>query len=254
MNSNLNIGSCLSELGVNQNDVVMIHGDAGVAAQFKDIPHSQKLETLIEQFKIYFGNEGTIVVPAFSYSFCKGENFDLKETPSEVGMFSEFFRKSGNISRSNHPIFSVSTYGKLASIFSNSNNSDCFGINTAFDLLFKYDGTIICLGCELDRVTFVHYVEQKFGVPYRYFKTFTGLLKIEENFVGQDVTFFVRDESIDASCDLDKFKISAEKANKLRKSNFGRFPVYAIKARDFLSISIDMLKTDIYSLIKEGRK
>jgi hypothetical protein len=89
-------------------------------------------------------------------------------------------------------------------------------------------------------------------VPYRYFKTFNGFIKFKDNLVRQETKFFVRNETINANCDLSKFKTFALEKKSLRKVTFGRFPVYAIKARDFLNISVDLLKSDIYSLIKEG--
>ena len=254
MNLDLDVKLCLKNLGIKSNELVMIHGDAGISAQYMHLSKTTRLDYLVEQLKQYFTPEGTIIVPTFSYSFTKGEDFDKENTPSDIGLFSENFRKSYGMIRSNHPIFSVSSFGKLATFFSDSNIDDCFGTDTIFDMLYKNNGTILCLGCELDRITFVHYVEQKYNVPYRYLKTFTGSMNKSGNMTFHDVTFFVRNENLNASCDLTKFKIRALEMNKLKRSTLGRFPVYAIKARDFLNISIDLLKSDIYSLIKEGNK
>ena len=46
------------------------------------------MEILTEYFK-----KGTIIIPTFSYSFTKKETFDPTNTKSEVGIFSEIFRK-----------------------------------------------------------------------------------------------------------------------------------------------------------------
>ena len=51
---------------------------------------------------------------------------------------------------------------------------------------------ILTLGCSLDRITFVHFVEQTLDVPYRYFKNFKARIKINNNIKEIDVRYFVR--------------------------------------------------------------
>ena len=51
------------------------------------------------------------------------------------------------------------------------------GIDSLFDRFDKINGKIIFLGCNFDRMTFIHHVEQSFGVNYRYLKKFNGNVK-----------------------------------------------------------------------------
>ena len=50
-----------------------------------------KVDHLICRIKEYFSPNGTILVPAFTYSFTKGEDYHIDKT-SSVGLFSERFR------------------------------------------------------------------------------------------------------------------------------------------------------------------
>mgnify|MGYP001496652523 CR=1 FL=1 len=59
------------DLGIQSEDIVMIHGDAGVAAQYSQVPPDKRLDHLIAEIKRYFSPNGTILVPAFSYSSTK---------------------------------------------------------------------------------------------------------------------------------------------------------------------------------------
>ena len=104
----------------------MIHADAGVAAQYIYEPDEDPLKTFISEL-ISFFCEGTVIVPAFSYSATKGEVFDVQETPSDVGLFAEKFRLAEGIDRSQHPIFSVSHIGRRQGYFVNSRLDDCSG-------------------------------------------------------------------------------------------------------------------------------
>ena len=115
----------LSDLGLSSNDIVMIHGDAGPAAQIVSTDGENKLTEFIRILVSYFSS-GTILVPSFSYSFTKNEPFDPLLTKSEVGLFSESFRNYTNIARTSHPIFSFSIYGKDKQKFIDASLTDCF--------------------------------------------------------------------------------------------------------------------------------
>jgi aminoglycoside 3-N-acetyltransferase len=246
----ISIANSFKNVGILPNDVVMIHGDAGVAAQFTHIHSNQRIQELIRQIIEYFSPEGTVVVPTFSYSFTKNENFDVNNTPGEIGKFSETFRRYPLIRRTSHPIFSVAGIGKHFEKFEKSRIDDCFGEGTAFDLLYKLGGKIICLGCDFDRVTFAHYVEQYFEVPYRYMKNFSGYIIKGGNQNQVTTSYYVRKVEINSILDLNLLKKELINKKKLLISNVGRFPVLATNTHDFLNCSIQLLKKNKLVLIK----
>lgn len=244
-NKELNIADTFRDLDILSNDIVMIHGDSGIAAQFTHIDPDKRLQELINQIITYFSPDGTIVVPTFSYSFTKNENFDVNNSPSEVGKFSECFRQNPLAYRSSHPIFSVCTIGKHFEKFEKSRIDDCFGKETVFDLLYKLDGKIVCLGCDFARgATFVHYVEQFLGVSHRYMKKFSGNIinKGKPKFV--TTSYYVRDLKQNSIIDFDILKKKLMDQKKLKLSNIGRFPVIVIKTNDFFQIAIEFIKND----------
>lgn len=246
----IDIANSFKSVGVLSNDVVMIHGDSGVAAQLTHIEANQRIQELIHQIIEYFSPEGTVVVPTFSYSFTKNENFDVDNTPGDIGKFSESFRKYPLISRSNHPIFSVAGTGKHSKKFEKSRIDDCFGEGTAFDILYKLGGKIICLGCDFNRVTFAHYVEQYFGVPYRHMKNFSGCIIKDGNQNQLTTSYYARKLEINPVLDLNLLKKELINQGKLLTSNIGRFSILATKTHDFLNCSIQLLKKNNLALIK----
>ena len=87
---------------------------------------------------ITIGSEGTLVMPTFTYSsFKENKFFDKNNSKSEVGLITETFRNLENVVRSSNPVFSVAATGKLADVFENSTQTDCYGENTCFDLIFS---------------------------------------------------------------------------------------------------------------------
>jgi len=245
------ISKSLAEIGLKKNDVVMIHGDAGPAAALQCVPNADKALEFIESIIDYF-DEGTVIVPSFTYSATKDEIFYPSLTPSKVGLFSEKFRLMDGVIRSSHPIFSVGCFGHDAQFFADSLITDCFGSETLFDKLFLANGKILTIGCSLDRVTFVHYVEQKLKVSYRYYKIFSGAIQFEDKLDVVRVRYFVRDLNLATDLDLRKFEDKAVSQNKLMKSSLGRFPIRTISARDFFYVASNLLKTDPFALIREG--
>lgn len=251
MTVDIDIAAAMRQVGVSPTDWVMLHGDAGVAAQLRSIEAAQRLPHLLQQL-IDFMAGGTIVVPAFSYSFTKGEDFDVVHTPSDVGQFSEKFRVLPGVQRTRHPIFSVAAIGAGTPKLMNARLDDCFGSGTVFDLLYQHDAKIVCMGCDFSRVTFVHYVEQQYGVAYRYSKAFSGQLIDNGHATALTTHYLVRDLAIKSSCDLSWLKAEAIRRGVLMMGELGRFPVMAISARQFLSLSFELLKQDEHALIEQS--
>ena len=243
------IGEHLSNLGIQPDDTIMIHGDAGISAQYIYEDDKDPIEGFFGELKSYLCN-GTILVPSFTYSATKGENFDVSNTPSEVGLFSEKFRLLDGVQRSHHPIFSVSALGTRSDYFTSASVHDCFGDGTFFEQLYNQNVKIITLGCALERITFVHFVEQRLNVPYRYLKKFSAQVTdsgISKNF---DVSYFVRDLKIDAQLNFTSLECVALREKKIIIKPFGRFKAKIISSNDFFQVARQLLIEDQYALVR----
>lgn len=239
----------LFNLGISPDDTVLLHGDAGIASQYIYENDTDPVLGFFDEVKTYL-SKGTILVPSFTYSATKGELFDVLETPSDVGLFSEKFRMLDGVVRSHHPIFSICALGRSSAYFTSSIVEDCFGEGTFFDLLCKKDVKIITLGCALECITFIHFVEQKLNIPYRYLKTFAAQVLhagMHENFY---VSYFVRDLKIDTKLNLAPLEREALRQNKMVVKPFGRFKARTISSKDFFQIASQLLTEDHYALVK----
>jgi aminoglycoside 3-N-acetyltransferase len=244
------IKNLFKTLDISRSDTIVIHGDAGIAFELKDQEIKDRVPYLIDLLIDFVGNDGTLVVPAFSYSFTRKEDFDVDNTQSCIGAFSEVFRLHPLTQRSKNPNFSFSSIGKNSEQYSNARIDDCFGASTAFDLMFKQNAKIVCLGCDFNRITFAHYVEQKIGVDYRYVKSFPGNIiynGLTENIIN---TYYVRSLDFETQGELNEVKKRALKKGFLRIANFGRFPVLSIEAKNFYSVSKELLAENPHALIK----
>ena len=243
----------LLSIGVTEGKVVLVHPDAIVAAQFPPMPNERRLELLIESIEAAIGASGTLVIPTFSYSFTRGEPFDVLNTPSSVGMVSECFRRLPGVCRSADPIFSFAARGPHARELC-APVQECFGKNSVFGALNQLNAEIVDLGCSMSRGgTFVHYVETAHGVDYRYSKVFSGTVILPDGqSCERSVIYNVRDLNRKSEADLRRLQKRLEAEKKLRIANIGRSRILAVTAKDLFDTAWKMLDEDRASLIAEG--
>lgn len=248
------VTDALMSIGVKPGSVVMVHPDAIVAAQFPVVPNEQRLDLLIEAVEAAVGDDGTLVIPTFSYSFTKGEPFDICKTPSAVGMVSERFRNQPGVHRTADPIFSFACRGPLARELCAIPVKECFGAESVFAVLHRCNAHIVDLGCSMNRGgTFVHYVETAYGVDYRYKKVFSGTVISRTGEATEcSVVYNVRDLTRRADADLGRLQKRLGDDGTLRTVQVGRSRIMAVTASDLFDTVWKMLDEDPVSLIAEG--
>jgi len=247
------IADAFRRCGVKRGDVLMLHSDALVLAQLPDMSTEDRYRVLFDSLADVLGPEGTLVVPVFTYSFCENETFDLRESPSTVGVLTEYFRNLPGVVRTPDPLFSVALRGPLANEFAAASPLDCFSGESVFGLLARHDAHIACLGCGFDRITFVHYVEQAAGVDYRYPKTFSGRIVEPDGARDMSVSYFVRDLDRDTVTDTTRLKNRLADRGLLQETAIGRIGLNVVKADAFYLEARALLAEDPVALIREGR-
>ena len=250
------VTSALLSIGVRKGSTILVHPDAIVAAQFPPMTAAQRLDRLIEAIESAIGLSGTLIIPTFSYSFTKGEIFDVLITPSAVGLVSERFRTRPGVLRSSDPIFSFAARGPLARDLCSVSVKECFGSESMFAALHRLNADIVDLGCSMSRGgTFVHYVETAHGVDYRYPKVFSGTMVLENRQTCEcSVVYNVRDLTRKSDADLRRLQKRLADEGKLRSVDVGRSRILAVAANDLFHTAWKMLDEDPVSLIAEGAK
>lgn len=248
------VTEALHSIGVRQGSTVLVHPDAIVAAQFPPMPADRRLDLLIGAIEAAIGAAGTLVIPTFSYSFTKGEPFDVLNTPSTVGMVSERFRTLPGVCRTLDPIFSFACRGPAADELMASPVRECFGVASVFAALHRMNAHIVNLGCSMSRGgTFVHYVETAHGVDYRYRKVFSGTVVLTDGRMCESsVVYNVRDLTRKSEGDFRRLQKRLAADEKLRSVEVGRSRIMAVAANDLFDTAWKMLDEDPGCLIAEG--
>ena len=170
------ITAAFQDVGVQQGDSIFIHSNLGFLGMPEGARNADDICSMfLKAIQIVIGNAGTLVVPAFSYSFCHGELYNPESTASACGMFSEYVRVQRDVRRSLDPNFSIAAWGRLAEYYTDAPAHESFGKGSFWERLLEQKGKIICVNMDCGS-TFVHYIEHFNQVPYRYNKAFNGVM------------------------------------------------------------------------------
>ena len=118
----------------------------------------------------HVGENATIVVPTFTYSFRRNQIFDIRQTPSalNIGVFSEYVRMLPGSIRSADPLFSMSAIGAEAADLMRRTTTASFGIGSIYDRLFDHNAYFVAIGITYSTglAGFMN-LEKLAEVPYR---------------------------------------------------------------------------------------
>ncbi|RAP29323.1 hypothetical protein DID78_03820 [Candidatus Marinamargulisbacteria bacterium SCGC AG-343-D04] len=170
--------------GINESDTVLLH--SSLKQTFKSfLRKGIKLSShmILESFLKAVGPTGTLILPLFNFDFVKGVPFDIRTSPSQMGMLTEVGRQHPKAIRTGHPIYSFAVIGHNSDKFLGMDNYSGYGKDSPFDMLKQLNGKIAVLGLtDQHSMTFYHYIEEMNQVSYRYMKEFSGEYT---NFKGQ---------------------------------------------------------------------
>lgn len=201
--------------GIRRGEMIYVISDvlelAKTAREYGEKFDAQKfLHTLMDKI----GSEGTILLPVFNWDFCVGKPFDYKQTPGKTGALGNAALKNPAFIRTRHPIYSFAVWGRHKDYLCAIETDDCFGTGSIFDYLYQNKAKAFVIGLNaLEGFTMVHYVEQKIGVPYRYFKKFEGTYIDNLGEHIKSAVMYVRDLDIDPQEDMEHLSDILEDLN-----------------------------------------
>ncbi len=241
--------TALQNLGIKSGALLCVHTELfnfGTPLVSKD----EFLGLLLNAFYELLGENGTLIMPTFTYSFCRYKDYDKLKTKSTMGILTEFFRKQSGVVRTNDPIFSFAIKGALKNEFL-SDTKSCFAKDCVYDKLYKNGGKIVLLGTEKLGYTFTHFIEEQIGVSYRYFKEFSGILTDEKGQkTRKSIKLFVRDLELDPHLSLEKHISLLKKTNNFKSVKFGGAKIVLIDAKKYFKTFFEALKQDENALLE----
>ena len=154
--------AALRSLGVARGDALMLH-----SAYLRSHGFRGSIEHVTDVFIDAVGPDGHLLMVSLPYrssSFAylsKGKVFDVRKTPSMMGLVSEMFRLRPEVLRSLHPTHPILVRGPRAEAFIGDHPACLYpcGPGSPFDKLAAANGLVVFFNVPFDTYTFFHYLE-----------------------------------------------------------------------------------------------
>jgi aminoglycoside 3-N-acetyltransferase len=152
-------------------EILMVHSSVNhMKPMYTDSPLD-----LVRMLISLCGPDRTLVMPAFYFgdpaiggtyaTFKERPRFDVRKTPSMMGLATEIFRRSKGVVQSRHPVYRMSALGPLAETLTQGHEraGNPSGRGTPFEFMAAHNTRIIGIGKSIQVMTQVHHVEELMG-------------------------------------------------------------------------------------------
>ncbi len=152
-------------------EVLMVHSSVNhMQPMFTDTPLD-----LVRMLMAFCGPDRTLAMPAFYFgdpaiggahaTFTQRPRFDLRRTPSQMGLATELFRRMPGVVQSRHPVYRVSALGPLAGPLTagHEHADSAAGLGTPFEFMARHNTRIIGIGKPMQVLTQAHHTEDAMG-------------------------------------------------------------------------------------------
>jgi len=152
----------LARMGVTPGATVLLHSSMeALSYRVPTLPPAR----IIAVFQEMLGDEGTLLMPTIPFDgrqidYAKsGKVFDVRRTPSRMGLLTEVFRRTPGVVRSLHPSHSVAGWGRRAEeLLSEHHEGTAFGARSPYSKLQEVGGLVMGLG--VARYTVIHVADE----------------------------------------------------------------------------------------------
>jgi aminoglycoside 3-N-acetyltransferase len=220
-------------------EILMVHSSINHMKPMYDDNALQFVQMLIE----FCGAERTLAMPAFYFGdpdlggtsamFEKNPRFDIRRTPSQMGLATEIFRRTKGVRQSRHPIYRVSARGPLAAALTKSHETAVrpFGRGSPFDVMTAHETLILGIGKPIEVLTHVHHVEDVMGERFPAPMPVGSPLQMTLIDGDEEIPFLLRRQGSPWKLNIWKLRTIMDPA-RLHEWRFHHVHLFAAKAKD----------------------
>jgi aminoglycoside 3-N-acetyltransferase len=238
--------AALHDVGVVTGDALMLHSAFNSSHGFRG-----SIEKLTNVFIDAVGPDGHLLMVSLpyrtsSYAYVnRAKVFDVRKTPSMMGMVSEMFRLRPDVVRSLHPTHPVLVRGNRAGWFVEE-HPDCrypCGPGSPFDKLASVDGVVVFFNVPFDTYTFFHYLEHLVSpqLPFSLYTQETFDVPIlDRTGRRRTVTTHVFSPEAIRRRRFDVFEAALRQRGLIREVRLGDSRIQAVRVRDTIACVTEM--------------
>lgn len=245
----------LGLLGIGRGDLVLAH-----IAYNEFIGFTGRPSDVLVSLRAAVTQSGTLLMPSMPFTGSaldyvqSGEIFDVRRTPSAMGLVTELFRRSPGTIRSLHPTHPVLASGPRAEEMLRDHpltRTPC-GRHSPYAKLEEADGKIALLGTSISTLTFYHYLEEVLEdlLPQSPFTK----AAFDLSFLGYDgetvhVTNRLYERGLSSRRRLGKIEQDLRQHGAWRERRLGRVAIVVLAARSVSEAVRRMAETGSYCYV-----
>lgn len=211
---------------------------------------------LVRMLMDFCGPDRTLAMPAFylgdpaiggaAATFRNNPRFDLKRTPSQMGLATELFRRTPGVVQSRHPVYRVAALGPLAKALTAGHEFSEYpsGIGSPFDFMAKRNTRVIGIGKPFQVMTQAHHAEAVMGDEFPVPRGGASPLPVTVVDGTEEVTVTLIGRSLLWRFNIWKLRSIMGK-DKLQEWSFHHVPMFSARAGEVTDSLIDAAKRGI---------
>jgi aminoglycoside N3'-acetyltransferase len=229
-------------------EILMVHSSVNnMKPMYVDSPLD-----LVRMLLSFCGPQKTLAMPAFCFDnpalvgAREGARFDVRRTPSQMGLATEIFRRSKGVAQSRHPVYRVSALGPLAQQLTDGHEraGSGTGRGTPFDFMANHDTRIIGIGKPFEVLTQVHHAEEVMGEAFPVPGKSGEGVKVTLLDGPEEIPFELRHRSLEWRRNMWRLR-SIMGHDTLQEWKFHHVPMFATRAGDVTAALIDAAKRGV---------
>ena len=246
--------AAIAKVGIESGDAVMVHSSFARTSGFTGTP-GDVIDVLLRAV----GPAGHLLMMSIPY---RGSSeryadsdplFDVRRTPSAVGVISELFRRREGVVRSLSPLHPVLAHGPLAAWLAADHDTalrSC-GRGTPFERFLSLEGTLLFVDAPYSSMTFAHYIEDacRDRLPVELYDPTPRTIRIRDDAGEREVRHLVFSAAARARRHFAPIEAALRRDGALRVERVGNSRLLRVAARDVLNCALRLVEegTGFYS-------
>ena len=247
--------AALSNIGIAPGDALMVHSSFRPTSGFTGTPTD-----VIEAILRVVGPLGHLMMVSIPY---RGSSqryaesnplFDVRRTPSKVGLISELFRRRGDVVRSLSPLHPIAVHGPLAAWLAADHDMalrSC-GRGTPFERFLSLNGKLLFYDASYSSMTFMHYVEDmcRDRVPLAVYEPTPIAIRVRDEAGNErEVRHLVFSAEARHRRHFEPIRAALTQEGSLRIGRVGNTRLECVAARDVVACALRLVEqgTGLYS-------
>ncbi|WP_234838070.1 AMP-binding protein [Sinorhizobium meliloti] len=222
----------------------------------RDVPAADVASLLIEAIQ-RISARTTVLLPAFTLSYCSTQRYHWTETKSETGVLADLVMQKLPSARTKHPAYSMVATGPRSHELGERDWWKCspFGDDSIFGEVSRSNGLIIGLGTS--NFTHVHRCELLAHVPYRKTINFRGRADFGRGAIDVSTAVYIRDVKGQPEYSFlahDTSRDVSEMRDVLREFAIAGTYARLVDARDMESKLVPVMESEPYGFLDEDAR